>query len=838
MNFDFSALSHGTDLSAITDPVALFDALPNKEPGLGYLRQVQATVLKQWSSRRDEPDLVLKTNTGTGKTIVGLLVLQASLHDKTAPALYLAPDPHLAARVEREGHRLGLSIVTDPTDAKFHGGDAICVTTLQTLVNGRSRFGVAGIGAGDWIRVGTIVIDDAHSAVTRMEELSRVRVPPEHPAHDALLTLFTDELSAQAPSVLLDIQDGERGAVLRVPFWAWQDKISQVLAVLHPLRTTDPLGWFWPLAGDRLELCQAVLTCDGFEIAPPLPPIHKFPSFTEARRRVYMTATLANDSVLVTHFAAEPGSIAHPILPDTAGDLGDRLVLAPQALLPQVSDEQMREAIATLAVTYNVVVLVPSHRRAAEWADVANVTAATGEEISRAVDRLQRGPVGLVVIVNRYDGIDLPDDACRVLVVDGLPQAASGADRREAAALRDSDSIVTRQLQRFEQGMGRAVRSRDDRCVVLVLERKLVELVSRVDVPARLSPGTRAQLELSRQVSRQLERSKTLNLDQVLDLIRQVVDGAADFKELSRQALLDVHYEPSEPVPTAAHLRNAYDAAVRGDLEVAARTADCAVKEARNTMHDERLAAWLAETAASYWHAVDPATAQSILTAAAKNNPLVLRPIGGLSFTPQRPLRKQAEQAVEHLVGSYGSGADMRLGVEATLSDLAWDKDRTEDAEEALAELGRHLGFVAQRPEKESGVGSDALWALGDQKYIVIEAKTGAETAVISKRDINQLGGSVRWAHETLGPGAEVIPMIVHPSNTVERSGTPPPGARAIDRSHLQRLTAAVRTFATALAIDDRFREVDAVSAQLLNLHLNGLQVATTYATAVRTQGT
>ena len=33
----------------------------------------------------------------------------------------------------------------------------------------------------------------------------------------------------------------------------------------------------------------------------------------------------------------------------------------------------------------------------------------------------KRAHVGLVVLINKYDGIDLPDDACRVLVIEGLP---------------------------------------------------------------------------------------------------------------------------------------------------------------------------------------------------------------------------------------------------------------------------------------------------------------------------------------------------------------------------------------------------------------------------------
>src|SRR4051794_7638259 len=85
MAFDFTRLSRGTALSDVIQPATLFDALPNKASGYGYLRAVQKTVLDAWFARRDERDVVIKTNTGGGKTIVGLLMLQSSLNEKKGP---------------------------------------------------------------------------------------------------------------------------------------------------------------------------------------------------------------------------------------------------------------------------------------------------------------------------------------------------------------------------------------------------------------------------------------------------------------------------------------------------------------------------------------------------------------------------------------------------------------------------------------------------------------------------------------------------------------------------------------------------------------------------------
>lgn len=145
--------------------------------GNGYLRAVQKTLLDAWSPRRAERDLVLKTNTGGGKTIAGLLILQSCLNERVAPALYVAPDPHLASRVIDEATNLGLVTVGDPDGAEFLAGRAICVTIMQRFLNGKTRFGLRGNRSRQPVIVRAVVIDDAHAALAMTEEQTRIHIP-------------------------------------------------------------------------------------------------------------------------------------------------------------------------------------------------------------------------------------------------------------------------------------------------------------------------------------------------------------------------------------------------------------------------------------------------------------------------------------------------------------------------------------------------------------------------------------------------------------------------------------------------------------------------------------
>lgn len=828
MGFDFGRLT-GTSPTDIIEPAPLFDALPNKKPGYGYVRAVQKTVWDEWSRRRGSRDLVVKTNTGGGKTIAGLIMLQCCLNEGVGPALYVAPEPDLAKRVLEEADNLGLAAIDDDPEATaFLAGRAICVTTMQRLINGRTRYGMAAPEGRSPVSVKALVVDDAHAALARAQKSGRLIIPDGHDAYGQLLDLFEATLAAQNKKMLLDILDGDHSATMRVPFWAWADKVDDVLELLHPFRKDEVLKWSWLAVSDILRQCQAVVTADDFEIVPLCPPIEKFPTFDEAERRIYLTATLADDSVLVTHFNADPESIAAPIVPDSAADLGDRLVIAPQELNAQITFEEVRAAAEDIGSRHNVVVLVPSRAKAEQWASVAAVTASKADDVEQAVSRLKAGHVGVVVFVNRYDGIDLPDDACRLLVIDGLPFAYDGAERREATALRNSEAMVTRQLQRFEQGIGRGVRSRDDRCVVVVLDKRLVALISRFDVASRLSPATRAQLDLSERFAAQLSGTG-ITMDGLVTIMEQVIDNDQGFREASRSALVGVGYGKPYLSPTATPLRLAYDASIIGRDHNAVEHADEAVKAALAS-GDTALAGWVGETLATYLYAVDPVRAQSALARASERNRAVLRPIAGVQYAKVRPSGAQAKEASTYLADRYDSGAALVLGVEALLEDITWDKRAWNETEEALCELGRHVGFVAQRPERDFLVGSDVLWVLEHGVHAVIEAKTGAASERIWKSDINQLAGSVNWCKQAY-PGVETIPVLVHPAAVVDKAGTPPAGARAMTVAKMEALKETIRVFATSVA--DCYRSPDEVRERLQHHQLVGRSVISRFTVAV-----
>ena len=79
MPIDLGKINSGNTSDTVLHPREIFTTLPNKDENkFEFPRDVQTEVWDNWFSRRDKKDLVIKMNTGNGKTVVGLLILRVA----------------------------------------------------------------------------------------------------------------------------------------------------------------------------------------------------------------------------------------------------------------------------------------------------------------------------------------------------------------------------------------------------------------------------------------------------------------------------------------------------------------------------------------------------------------------------------------------------------------------------------------------------------------------------------------------------------------------------------------------------------------------------------------
>lgn len=131
------------------------------------------------------------------------------------------------------------------------------MVNIHKLINGKSVFGGPASSRARPLRIGTVVIDDAHAALATTDAQCTVRIPGGTSAYNELFDMFRGDLERQSNGTLLDLETGAPGAVLRVPFWAWSSKTAEVSRILHACREDDDLKFTLPFVMDMLEIATA-----------------------------------------------------------------------------------------------------------------------------------------------------------------------------------------------------------------------------------------------------------------------------------------------------------------------------------------------------------------------------------------------------------------------------------------------------------------------------------------------------------------------------------------------------------------------------------------------------
>ena len=810
------------DEAAVIDPRDIFLTL-NRNQKFAFPRDIQTEVMKAWFEQRNNSDTVVKLNVGSGKTVVGLLLLQSSLNEGIRPAIYVAPDKQLVEQVLSEALALGIEAVDDPRDAAVQSGEKIAVTTIHRLFNGKSIFGVGPEGVK--LKIGAIVIDDVHACIATINEQFRIRLPNTHPAYHSIYEIVSPHLQRQSPSRFLDLENGDPQAIMEVPFWAWIDHHDEILKALHAHKASEELLFSYPLLSGGLLQCRCIMSGQRLEIEPVCPPTDLIMAFSKAKRRIYMTATLADDSALVSHFAADPTKLAHPIVPTSSQSMGERMILMPQELNADLGGDQIIDLLTSIAEKENVVVIVPSKPAAEPWKRVAHQIL-LAENVVEGIAQLRQKHVGLTVLINRYDGIDLPHNACRVLAIVGLPEVTSYVELTDMAVISNSQLGLRRQMERIEQGMGRGVRSNDDYCVVLLIGAKLTSRIKSPEGTNLLTPATQAQLELSRKVAKQLSKVDIKGLSEVID---QCLNRDPDWIKVSKKALLKAKAQPGLSIdPNTVSMRAAFDHSRAGDHKTAVQL----LRDAVNASSDKDERAWLLQRAAAIEHQISPAKSQKMLLAAYRLNANVLKPLDGVAYQKLAPHGGAQAAAVQKFhQARFLEAADRLLYCNELIDDLVFHNVSADCFEGAINSFAEFIGMKGQRPEKLFGEGPDNLWPHPNGSFFVIECKNNAMSQNgIAKTDAGQLDQAMTWFTAKY-PATKGIPVMIHPHRKLADGATAVSGMRVVTEVELSKLRKSLDAFAKALSDPDVLNNVKKVN-ELINSHGFGEEFLSRYTKA------
>ena len=493
--------------TTVDTPEQLFRALAGRK--YPDILAFQQEVLKTYFDAKDKPDVALQMPTGSGKTLVGLMIAEWNLRKHQERVLYLCPTRQLVNQVVHQANeKYGLKVTAfvgkkdnfKPADKTgYLQAERVAVATYSALFNVNPFFTEPSL----------IVIDDSHAAEKYIADYWSVRVQRSKGEHATLLSQLVGVLSQVLDKSAAARLDGSSKSDYDR---SWVDKLStpdllkisaNLTSVLDLSGKDAGVNLQWRTIRDQLLACHLYFSTDEILIRPILPPTFTHPGFTGARQRVYMSATLGNGGDLerisgrrsVFRLPASEERQAHGI--------GRRFFIFPSMSLPGSDIAKLRRDLMERAG--RSVVLTTSDTAAEsvtkEVRAGLNYPVFDASAIEDSKDTFTSVPKAVAVIANRYDGIDFPGDECRLLFIDGFPRAMNLQERFLMSRM-GANALYNERIQtRIIQAVGRCTRSMLDYSAIVVSGEPLIDYICSPNSRRRLHPELQAELKFGQEQS-------------------------------------------------------------------------------------------------------------------------------------------------------------------------------------------------------------------------------------------------------------------------------------------------------------------------------------------------
>ena len=815
----------GDDSGSVESPALLFRDLPRDEE-IKFLWGHQEKMLDEYySAHLDTSDVALELPTGSGKTLVGLLIAEYTRRKNGATVGFLCPTRQLCKQVNEQASRYGIPTVNlagphrewESSDVyRFQQGQAVAIATYSTIFNS-----VPAISD-----VSTFICDDAHAAADYVADLWTLKVSRNKhaPLYDGIVELLRPVLPTNVAVAIDDVL--EQDSVDLISAIRLHDYVDRLKSLIARHVTDDAnLKWPWQELAAHLHSCQVYCSAQAIEIRPIVPPTDTHQLFKSARQRIYMSATLGEDGDLERAFGRR--NIARLPIPegwDTRGT-GRRLVMQPglsmeAPLDPIVRIMQRAGRGLWLANSSARQEQVAKGLREAGFS-VAGLTNrdSMSEEFANTPD------LAAMVVACRYDGIDLPGDLCRVAVVEGLPRSLGLQERFLYEKLQAQAELRDRIRTRVVQAFGRCTRHETDYSLVIVLGGSLNNWLA---IPANtkgMHPESQAEIQFG------ATNSLDLTPDEFVDLCSSFLEDRAVRQDVDKGVRSLRERSARVGDPEAAHLVKAARSEIEyshrmwsddfgGALESAGKVIDAL--EGGDALRPYRGFWYHAAAVASFlaWknggqdryrdkclEMIKSAKASSYTVTWLSQIEAMLEGTLELEHTisPDSRIRNAAVSAFLNQARLVGSRFETLVSATRALLE----ETEAKAFERGLKDLGRMLGGESSRPTGKGA--ADGLWVF-DTFAVALEAKSdslsdGAIT-IDTVRQAASHAARVRADHPELG-SLPVLTLLVTPQTRID-----PDAAKIAGELYVCAPTDTLAWFDEAVAA---LAEVRAVATNLMD---------------------
>jgi len=729
------------------------------------------------------PDVALQLPTGSGKTLVGLLIAEWRRRRNQERVVYLCTTRQLVNQaVEQAEEKYGLSVRGftgrakdyDPAArADYRNGDRLAITTYSSLFNTNPFFDDADI----------VIVDDVHAGESYVSGLWSVRVDrtnPEHRAlHAALRNVIKPHLDLTTFSRLEGKWDSasERRWADKLPTPEFEDVRGEIAEVLDAHVADTDLKHSWSMIREHLSACHLYFSSQEILIRPLIPPTWTHAPFLDPKQRIYMSATLGAGGDLERMVGR------HPIqrLPVPKGwdrqGVGRRFFIFPDMSLKEEDVTLLRRRLMQIAG--RSLVLVPTDKMRDEIAKdvVENLKFRTfdADAIEDSKKPFVRSKEAVAIVASRYDGIDFPGNECRLLFIEGLPKATNLQEKflmsRMGATVLFNERIQTRVLQ----AIGRCTRSLEDFSAVVVSGEELPEYLTDIKRKKFLHPELQAELSFG------VEQSRDSTADGIVENFETFLENGKDWENVNQQIVTARAQAAQSVFPAMEDLSRVVGYEIefqtalwQGDYESAVGSAERVLGGLDASELRGYRALWHYLAGSASWLGAEAGVSSLSAKArahfdhaksATRGIPWLVRlaryQSGNNNVASDDSVLMEQIERVEAMLVKLGTVHDRSFALrEKDILEGLESDDRFEHAHMLLGEV---VGFEAGKIEDQGS--PDPWWIIGDV-CLVFEDHAGAkDSSAIDVTKARQVSSHPAWmvANVPASKDAKILPVLVTP---------------------------------------------------------------------------
>lgn len=746
----------------------------------------QADMWREYTSKAlAETDVALQLPTGSGKTLVGLILAEWRRQKYTEKVLYLCPTNQLVNQVvEQARNKYGLKVskftgqIKDYNTADkldYEQCNTIAVSTYSALLNINPYFSDPDI----------IIFDDAHASENYISSLWSLEINKYKEDTKNLYKLFANLIKEHIDSIkyeyMIDDESYEDW-IDKLPTPSFIELNKEIISLMNIHCTSGDIYYKWKMIKENLHACQCYIGTNQILIRPIIPPTLTHNPFANAKQRIFMSATLGNGGDLERLTGIK--KIYRLPIPqgwETQG-IGRRLFLFPEFSL---ENDELEEFLKEIILRSNRSVILTKNDKTSDNFKLfidnkTGYTTFNAKDIETSKDIFTKTDNAVVIMANRYDGIDFPEEEARLLIINDLPTSTNLQENFFVSGMKINELLNERILTRVIQAMGRCTRSATDYSAVIILGEKLASYFINPKKKILLHPELQAELDFG------IENSKDVTLDEFLENFDLFMSQNEDWQDADKSIIAERNTFQQIVPPYYNDLTQSVQYEVeyqykmwQGDFSSAVDISRTVLSKINHNDLKGYRALWNYLGGSSAYLNGDLPLSKTFFDNAMKGAP-ALKWMVRLSQKSNDPkviinhteLNNIIENFEKHIIKKgFTTNKKYDLEEKYILENVL--KNEAEFFEEAQKRLGEFIGFKSGNIEDDGA--PDPWWILSNKHCIVFEDHTNASSEYFSANKARQASTHDNWIKENLNvdKDIEILKILVTPTIKANKGAYP-----------------------------------------------------------------